>query len=89
MGAVTLSTQEQIVIDVSELTLKEWRDFMSPNGPASRDDEIVSKCTGIPVKRLTGGDILYNDYRRLVTAIVKAAREPLADPNSASASTSA
>lgn len=86
MGAVTLSTGETVNIDVSQMTMKEWRDFTSPTGPAERDDEIISKCSGIPVERLLDGVFLRDDYRRLVFGIMKAAREPLADPNSQSAS---
>jgi hypothetical protein len=86
MGAnLTLSTGQEIAVSVAKLTVKEWREFISPTGPATRDDEIVSKCTGLEVEELTA--LPYLDYRAIVAKIVKLAREPLADPNSVSAST--
>lgn len=85
MGELTLSNGSTVTVDVSKMTVREWRDFITPNGPAERDDEIVAKCCGLELEALT--DLPYLDYRRLVLEIVKLARSPLADPNLASAST--
>jgi hypothetical protein len=86
MGDVTLSTGKVVTLDLSKITMGEWRSYFSGRGSALSDDKFVEKITGIPAKEQDA--MLRDDYRRIVQAIIKAGNEPLADPNSASESTS-
>lgn len=76
MADVKLSDGREIIIDLSKMTLKEWRECMGED--QKRSDEVIAKITGLKVKEI--GELLYDDSRRLFTAILKKAREPLADP---------
>ena len=85
MGEIKLSDGKKITIDVSKITLGEWRGLFSGKGTLEQDDEILSKVSGIPVDEIES--LFYQDYRRIVQAMLKAGNEPLSDPNSQSAST--
>ena len=85
MGEITLKDGKVITVDVSELTVSEWRSFISPKGTQEQEDEIVSKCSGLSTDEVK--EIKQLDFRRIVKEIVRQIREPLADPNSQSAST--
>ena len=78
LGSKTVS------IDVSALTTKEWRDFISADGSPKTEDAVISKCTGLSKAEIDNLPI--REMRAIVRAIVKATQEPLADPNSASES---
>lgn len=86
MGEITLKSGKVITVDVSDLTVKEWRDFINPKGKIEDEDSVVAKCSKLTVDEV--GEITQLDFRRIVKEIVKQIREPLADPNSQSASTS-
>lgn len=85
MGEITLKNGKVLTVDVSDLTVKEWRSFISPKGTQDEEDIVVSKCTGLSTDEVK--EITQLDFRRIVKEIVTKIREPLADPNSASAST--
>ena len=84
MGEVILSTGS-ITIDISGLTVNEWRGLFSGKNTAKQDDAIIEKVTGIAAVKV--GDLLRDDWRRIINAIVKEGNQPLADPNSQSVST--
>lgn len=86
MGEITLKNGKVIKIDASNLTVSEWRKFTGAFGSVKDENAVISKCTGLTVEEIE--DLNYqSDFIPIVKAIVKAAREPLADPNSQSAST--
>lgn len=87
MGEVTLSTGKTVNIDLSKITMGEWRSYFGGRGSALSDDAFVEKATGLDAQ--TQSDMLRDDYRRVVQAIIKAGNEPLKDPNSPSESTGA
>lgn len=85
-GSVTLADGRSVDIDVSTLTVREWRLLWSPAASTDDEDRIVSRLTGMNVDELQ--DLLRDDFRRLFTRIIELSNSPLDDPkNSQSAST--
>ena len=87
MGEITLLNGKVIKIDVSGMTVSEWRRFAGPAGTVKDENTVISKCTGLTDKEIEALNYR-SEFKPIVYEIVKAAREPLADPNSQSASTS-
>lgn len=83
---IVLSDGREIVIDVSTLKQKEFRGFFSVTVSDEESDKVVARITGMKIKEV--GDLLREDYRRIMTKIVELANSPLSDPNSQSVSTS-
>jgi len=79
MSEVTLKDGKIIQVDVSSMTVAEWRRFVSPNGTVADENAIITKCTGLTADEIE--KMNYQDFRRLVKAIVVNAREPLNDPS--------
>lgn len=82
---VTLSTGREVVVDLHRVSLREYRALFEP-GNQENEDEIIARAAGMAVEELL--DLPFPDYRRIVRAFFDSARDPLADPNSVSASTS-
>lgn len=70
---------EDITIDMEQLTIAEYRKFATGSMLESEDDGLLAKVTGKPVEWVQG--LSQPNYRRLLAAFFKAARDPLADPN--------
>jgi hypothetical protein len=85
MGDVTLSTGKVVSIDTSKFTWGEWRSFFHGNATQKEEDAFIEKATGLKTKEQT--ELLRDDFRRLVQAILKIGSEPLSPPNSVSEST--
>ena len=79
MSEVTLKDGKIIQVDVSSMTVAEWRRFVSPSGTVADENAIITKCTGLTADEIE--KMNYQDFRRLVKAIVVNAREPLNDPS--------
>lgn len=79
MSEVTLKDGKVIQVDVSSMTVAEWRRFVSPSGTVADENAIITKCTGLTADEIE--KLNYQDFRRLVKAIVVNAREPLNDPS--------
>jgi len=84
-GTVKLSDGRSITVDISTMTVKEWRGFWKLTTPDTESDAVISRLTGIPAKEIPS--LLNDDLRRITTEIVKLSNRPLNDPNSLSAST--
>ena len=86
MADVTLSTGEIVSIDTAKITWGEWRRFF--NGKDTQKDEaaFIEKATGIAPEKQDA--MLRDDMRRIIQGIIRVGSQPLADPNSQSASTS-
>lgn len=87
MADVTLHGGRVITIDLHRISMREYRAMVDTSQPREQGDATLAKAAGLTVEELL--DLPQPDYRRLVGAVIKAAREPLADPNSVSASSSA
>ena len=80
MGEVTLRNGKVIIVDVSEMTVSEWRDFATSRGSIKGENEVIAKCTGLTIKEIEA--LNYRaEFKPLVKAIIEAAQSPLADPN--------
>ena len=83
---VVLSTGVEVTVDVSTLKQKEFRGFFDVSVSEKESDKVVARITGLKVSEV--GDLLRDDYRRIMSKIVELANRPLSDPNSQSASIS-
>lgn len=86
MPNLTLTDGREITIDLSVVTIREYRALFDKKQKQEDEDATLAKAVGLTVDELL--DISQPDYRRLAEAFFKAAREPLSDPNSASESIS-
>lgn len=85
MSDVKLSDGRELNFDLYNLSMAEYRSLIDPAQPAEEGDALVGKCCG-----LSGDEVAalpQPDWRKLMRAFFEKAREPLADPNSQSAST--
>lgn len=76
---VALSNGREIDIDLHKITVKEWRDLVSDKGDQEQEDELTARICGLTVDEML--NLPQPDYRKLLQAIVRKAREPLADPS--------
>jgi hypothetical protein len=76
---LTLKSGKTITVDISELTVSEWRNFTTARGTVKDENAVISKCTGLKVDEIES--MAFQEFRRVVQTIVKLASEPLADPN--------
>ena len=76
-----------VQIDLSNISWNEWR--MLTRGTMDDEDDVIARICGVDKKELLK---LYDnpqpEVRRFLRAVIEAGREPLADPNSVSGSTS-
>lgn len=83
MGAkeeLTLGDGRKVTVDVSTLTLKEWRNFWSITAPDGESDKVLARlCDGLELADFE--TILRDDYRRIMDKIVSLSNRPLDDPN--------
>jgi hypothetical protein len=79
MSEVTLKDGKVIQVDVSNMTVAEWRRFVSPSGTVADENAIITKCTGLTADEIE--KMNYQDFRRLAKAVIQNAREPLNDPS--------
>jgi len=70
---------EDITIDMEQLTIAEYRKFAAGSMLESEDDVLLAKAIGKPVEWVK--NLSLPDYRRLLRAFFDAARKPLSDPN--------
>jgi hypothetical protein len=84
MGAITLKNGKVVNINVDNLTVLDWRTFL--HGTNKQENDVIVKCTGLTEKEVEG--LNYRaEFKPLVKEIITMCQEPLADPNSQSAST--
>jgi len=86
MPNLTLNDGREITIDMSVITIREYRELFKKGQKQEDEDATLARASGLTVDELL--DLSQPDFRRLAEAFFKAAREPLADPNSVSESTS-
>jgi hypothetical protein len=79
MADITLQNGREIAFDLSAMTLREYRGLFDPKQPQSQEDEIAARVSGLTVDEYL--DLPQPDWRRLMTALLKKAREPLSDPS--------
>ena len=89
MGAtkqIVLSTGMKVTVNVSTLTVREWRGFFDVASSDESSDEVIARLTKLKVDDFL--DMVRDDYRLILKTIMDLSNRPLDDPNSASESTS-
>ena len=81
---ITLSDGKQIALNFKTFTRREFQEMFEKKNGEKKTDEVISRAAGMTVDELL--DLNFEDSRRIVEAFWKKCREPLADPNSESAS---
>lgn len=79
MADVTLSDGREITLDLSLLTVGEWRAMLSRDQAAEEEDAILERIAGLEAGSIV--KLPYPDWRRLAMRFYQKAREPLSDPN--------
>lgn len=74
----TLTSGRGVTIDLSKITLKEWRALFDGSQPEAAGDEIIGKITGLTPEEVLDLPIL--DWKGLIAAILKKYRDPLQTP---------
>lgn len=74
-------------IDLSQITISEWRGLFDNSQPEHEGDKIIAKVSGLTVKEVR--DLALYDYRALFKEILEKSAKPLEtdEKNSASVST--
>lgn len=83
---ITLSDGRELTVDLTKITIAEYRKLFAPETTPEEEDALLAPCFGLTVEEFQA--LPYPDYKRVTAAFFEQARNPLADPNSASASTS-
>lgn len=83
---VKLSDGRELTADLYKISQREYRSLFDKAQPAAEEDAIVGKAFGLTADEIA--DMPQPDYRLVVREFFDKAKEPLADPNSQSASTS-
>lgn len=73
---LTVSGRE-VTIDLSKMTMREWREAREKSD--AENDALIGKCTGMTADEIAG--LNYVDCTQLYREFLKAAQNPLADPN--------
>lgn len=80
-----LSNGRNIKVDLSEITIAEWRFMWAFDSDNDKSDAILGSVVGMTVKEIQ--TLKYQDFKRLTKAVIEAAAQPMADENLAKAST--
>ena len=83
---IELSTGKKVTVDVSTMTVIEWRGFFDATVDNDVSDTVLARLAGMTLEEL--GALFFLDYRHVWQAVMDTANNPLDDPNSASESTS-
>ena len=83
---IKLSDGRELSADLMKITALEYRSLFDDKQEAGEGDRIVGKAFGLTGEEVSS--LPYPEYRRLMQDFFKAAKEPLSDPNSPSASSS-
>ena len=83
---ITLSDGRVLTVDLTKITIAEYRKLFKQETTPEEEDTLLAPCFGLTVEEFE--TLPYPDYKRATAAFFEQARNPLADPNSVSASTS-
>lgn len=86
MSEITLGDGRSLTVDLYKISINDYRTILKKETTPDEEDEILGKAVGLSGDEVR--ELPYPDYRLLTKSFFDAARNPLADPNSESASTS-
>lgn len=78
MFEVTLSTGKVLQVDLSQVTIREYRALFDPEQSRENEDVVIARALCITVDELL--DLSQPDYRHAIKGFFDAARAPLDDP---------
>ena len=80
MQTVKLSNGREITVDIGRISVREYRALFNPEQKQDDEDSTLAKVAGLAVDELL--DLSQSDYRRIITAMLADAKQPLdADPS--------
>lgn len=80
MQTVKLSHGREITVDIGRISVREYRALFNPEQKQDDEDSTLAKVAGLAVDELL--DLSQPDYRRIITAMLADAKQPLdADPS--------
>ena len=80
MQTVKLSNGREITVDIGRISVREYRALFNPEQKQDDEDSTLAKVAGLAVDELL--DLSQPDYRRIITAMLADAEQPLdADPS--------
>ena len=80
MQTVKLSNGREITVDIGRISVREYRALFNPEQKQDDEDSTLAKVAGLAVDELL--DLAQPDYRRIITAMLADAKQPLdADPS--------
>ena len=80
MQTVKLSNGREITVDIGRISVREYRASFNPEQKQDDEDGTLAKVAGLAVDELL--DLSQPDYRRIITAMLADAKQPLdADPS--------
>ncbi len=85
VAKVILSDGREVKYDLTKITISEYRALFDKNQAAEEEDTILARVVGMELDEFQA--LPLPDWRLVVENFFVRAREPLTDPNSASAST--
>ena len=83
---ITLSDGRELAVDLTKISIAQYRHLFKNETTPEEEDALLAPCFGLTVEEFEA--LPYPDYKRATAAFFEQARNPLADPNSVSASTS-
>ena len=86
MTDIILKDGREITFDLSKMTFGQYLGLFDPKEADERSDKTLARVAGLEFKELKA--LPFTEYKRLIVALFRKAREPLSDPNLPSASTS-
>ena len=86
MTDIILKDGREITFDLSQMTFGQYLGLFDPKEAEERSDKTLARVAGLEFKELKA--LPFPEYKRLIVALFRKAREPLSDPNLPSASTS-
>lgn len=78
MSDFTLSDGNEVVFDLSKITIKEYRAFTKGSLLTDEDDAILARCSGLTVDAIQ--NLSQYEYRLFMGAFFRKATGPI-DPN--------
>lgn len=76
---LTLSGGREVVIDLYQITISEYRGLFDKAQPDADGDAVIGRACGMTLAEVQA--LPYPDYRKLAKAFFEKARDVLADPN--------
>ena len=77
MADFTLSNGDDITFDLHKITIRAYRELLSPECPKGKEDDYLCKMIGWEVDTLL--DLPQPEYQGLLEAFVKRISTPMAD----------